>query len=116
MMNLNLSFALLQTVAAANLDGFTVDKNTFEPITNGFAVAVAETQNSFDLDGAKNVIKYAYIHPEVCALGGWYNSENGKFYYDAVIIVHDLETAKRLGRENEQIAIFNLSTLEEIRL
>lgn len=115
-MNLELSFALLQTVAATNLDGFTVDKNTFESITSGFAVAVSETQNSFNLDGAKNVIKYAYMHPEISALGGWYNSENEKFYFDAVIVVNDLETAKRLGRENEQIAIFNLSTLEEIRL
>lgn len=116
MMNLNLAFALLQTVAANNPDGFTVDKNTFEPITNGFSIAVAETQNSFNIEGAKNVINYAYLHPEITALGGWYNSENGKFYFDAVIVVNDLETAIRLGRENEQIAIFDLANLKEIRL
>ena len=43
--------------------------------------------------------------------------KNGKqYYFDAVIIVNDLETAKRLGRENKQIAIFDLENLQEIRL
>lgn len=115
-MNLALSFEMLQAVATMNPDGFTVNKNTFEPITSGYSVAVSETQNSFGNYGAAKVVSYANKHEEITALGGWYNSKNNKFYYDAVIIVNDLETAIRLGRENKQIAIFNLSTFEEIRL
>lgn len=115
-MNLALTFELLQSIAAMNPDGFTVDKNTLEPITTGFAVAVADTQNSFGNYGAAKVVTYANKHPEINALGGWRNSENGEFYYDAVIICSTLEEALELGRANEQIAIFNLNTLTEIRL
>jgi fructokinase len=110
------TFEMLQTVAATFPDGFTCDKNTFQPITKGFAVAVAATQNSFDNYGAAKVAAYVCAHEEINAVGGWFNTDNKKYYYDAVIVVNDLETAKRLGRENKQIAIFNLNTLEEIRL
>ena len=110
------TFEMLQTVAATFPDGFTCDKNTFQPITKGFAVAVAETQNSFDNVGAAKVAAYVCSHDEINAVGGWFNTDNKKYYYDAVIVVNDLETAKRIGRENKQIAIFNLNTLEEIRL
>ena len=116
MMNLALSFEMLQAVATMNPDGFTVNKNTFEPILSGYSVAVKETQNSFGNYGAAKVVSYANKHNEITALGGWYNSKNNKFYYDAVIIVNDLETAIRLGRENGQLAIFDLNTMQEIEL
>jgi hypothetical protein len=116
MMNLALSFEMLQAVATMSPDGFTVDKNTFEPITSGYSVAVKETQNSFGNYGAAKVVSYANKHEEITALGGWYNSKNGQFYFDAVIIVDTLEEALRLGRENGQLAIFNLNTMEEIEL
>ena len=115
-MDLNLTFSLLTGLAAACPDGFTVDKNTMEPITAGYSVAVAETQNSFDAAGAARVIAYANKHPEINALGGWYNSKNNKFYFDAVIIVNTLEEAVELGRANDQLAVFNINTLEEIEL
>ena len=116
MKNQVLTFAALQAIASANPDGFTIDKNTMEPITSGFSVAVAQTQNSFNEAGAKRVVKYAKEHEEINAVGGWYNTENSKFYYDAVIVCNTLEEAVNLGRANSQIAIFNLNTLEEIRL
>ena len=106
----------LATIAMNNKEGFTVNAATLQPVTKGYAVAVADTQNSFGIDGLSNVIKYVANHPEVNAFGGWYNSENGQYYYDATIIVNDLATAKELGRLNEQIAIFDLANLEEIRL
>jgi fructokinase len=116
MMNLALSFEMLQAVAIACPDGFTVDKNTFEPITSGYSVAVADTQNSFGNYGAAKVVSYANKHNEIKALGGWYNSKNGQFYYDAVIIVDSLEEALKIGRENNQLAIFDLNNMQEIEL
>jgi fructokinase len=116
MMNLALSFEMLQAVAIACPDGFTVDKNTFEPITSGYSVAVADTQNSFGNYGAAKVVSYANNHSEIKALGGWYNSKNGQFYYDAVIIVDSLEEALKIGRENNQLAIFDLNNMQEIEL
>ena len=109
-------FAALLGIAAACPDGYTVNARTLQPVENGFAVAVADTQNSFDQDGLKKVIEFAHNNKSVNAYGGWYDTESKKFYFDAVIIVNDLETAIKLGKQNKQKAIFNLNTFEEIRL
>ena len=106
----------LANIALANKEGYTVNAATFQPVTSGYAVAVADTQNSFGLDGLANVVKYVENHPEVNAFGGWYNRENGMYYFDATVIVDDLATAMELGRINKQIAIFDLENLKEIRL
>lgn len=106
----------LATIAINNKEGFTVNATTLQPVTSGYAVAVADTQYSFGLEGLANVVKYVSEHPEINAFGGWYNSENNMYYFDATVIVNDLEVAKELGRINKQIAIFDLTHLEEIRL
>ena len=106
----------LAAIAMANKEGFTVNAANLQPVTTGYAVAVADTQNSFGLEGLANVVKYVSEHPNINAFGGWYNSDNNKFYFDATVLVDDLATAKELGRINNQIAIFDLANLEEIRL
>ena len=99
----------LATIATNNKDGFTVNAATLQPVTTGYAVAVAATQNSFGLEGLANVVKYVDEHPEINAFGGWYNSENKMYYFDATVIVEDLKTAVEIGRANKQIAIFDLA-------
>ena len=106
----------LAAIATTNKEGFTVNAANLQPVTTGYAVAVAETQDSFGLEGLANVVKYVSEHPEVNAFGGWYNSENNMYYFDATVIVNDLEAAKDLGRYNKQLAIFDLANLKEIRL
>ncbi len=106
----------LASIALNNKEGFTVDAATLQPIKKGFAVAVADTQDSFGLEGLANVVKYVSEHPEITAFGGWYNSENNMFYFDATLIVNDLEAAKELGRINKQIAIFDLAKGKPIDL
>ena len=106
----------LAAIATTNKEGYTVNAATLQPVTTGYAVAVADTQNSFGLEGLANVVKYVSEHPEVNAFGGWYNSENNMYYFDATVIVDDLKTAQELGRANKQIAIFDLANLKEIRL
>ena len=106
----------LAAIAMNNEDGFTVNAANLQPVKSGYAVAVSDTQDSFGLEGLANVIKYVSEHPNINAFGGWYNSDNNMFYYDATVIVDDLATAKELGRINKQIAIFDLANLEEIRL
>lgn len=106
----------LTAIAAANKEGYTVDAQTLEPVTTGYAVAVADTQDSFGPEGLAKVVRYLQDHPEVNAFGGWYNSENGQYYYDATIIVNDLNQAIELGRAHGQIAIFDLTNCKEIRL
>lgn len=106
----------LATIAINNKDGFTVNAATLQPVKKGYAVAVADTQNSFGLEGLANVVKYVSEHPEINAFGGWYNDENNHFYFDATIIVDDLKSAMDLGRYNKQIAIYDLTNRKPIKL
>ena len=106
----------LAAIATTNKEGFTVNAANLQPVTTGYAVSVADTQNSFGFEGLANVVKYVSEHPEVNAFGGWYNSDNNMYYFDATVIVNDLEAAKELSRTNKQIAIFDLANLTEIRL
>lgn len=106
----------LANIAITNKNGYTVNAATLQPVTTGYAVAVADTQNSFGLEGLANVIRYVEDHPEVNAFGGWYDSESEQYYYDATIIVRDLDQALELGRFHKQLAIFDLTNCKEIRL
>lgn len=108
--------AALVAIATANAQGFTVDAQTIQPVTTGYAVALAETQNSFGADGLARVIDFVNKNPGVNAFGGWLDSESGLFYWDATVIVSDRATAEELARKNGQLAFFDLENLEEIRI
>ena len=111
----SLQFKAIETIAKKNPMGFTVNKSTLQPITSGFAVSIKDTQNSFGHEGLRNVLQFVE-QSDVHAIGGWYNSENGQFYFDATAVYADKETAIKVAKENNQIAIFDLDTLSEIRL
>ena len=122
-MKKNLVLSSVAAIAAINPDGFTVNAATLQPVTSGYAVALKRTQNSFGAEGlakVANVIEELQasgnLNGRILAFGGWYDSESGLFYYDATVIYQEREKAIEAGRANEQIAIFDLSNLEEIRL
>ena len=105
----------VERVAELARDGFTINAVTLRPVTGGFAVAAKETQNSFGRAGLIRVLEFADAN-NITAVGGWYDSESGLFYYDAVNIYDNEKDAIKAGRDNGQIAIFNLNTMQEIRL
>ena len=109
-------FATVSAIAAANPAGFTYNVQTGSFPSSGYVVACKETQNSFNAEGLKAVLRFISETPAVSCVGGWLDTESGLYYFDASYIVEDLETAKSLGIANGQIAIFNLNTLQEIRL
>lgn len=122
-MKKNLIISSVAAIAALNPEGFTVNAATLQPVTTGFAVALKRTQNSFGSEGlakVANVIEELQnsgnLNGRTLAFGGWYDSESGLYYYDATVIFQDREKAIEAGRANEQIAIFDLANLEEIRL
>ena len=122
-MKKNLVLSSVAAIAAINPDGFTVNAATLQPVTSGYAVALKRTQNSFGAEGLAKVANTieelqasGNLNGRILAFGGWYDSESGLFYYDATVIYQDREKAIEAGRANEQIAIFDLSNLEEIRL
>ena len=100
--------------ANANPEGFTVDLTTLKKVTKGISVAYIETQDSFGEEGLRRVLNHALSHEK--KVGGWLNEENEQFYFDSIRIFTDLEEAKRFGRENKQIAIFDLKELRLIKL
>lgn len=122
-MKKNLVISGVAAIAAMSSEGFTVDAANLQPVTTGFAVAMKQTQNSF---GAEGLAKVANVIEELqasgnldgrtLAFGGWYDSESGLYYYDATVIFQDRAEAIEAGRANDQIAIFDLANLEEIRL
>lgn len=122
-MKKNLVISSVAAIAAINPDGFTVNAATLQPVTTGYAVAQKRTQNSFGNEGlakVANVIEELQASGNLAgrtlAFGGWYDSESGLYYYDATVIFENRAEAIEAGRVNEQIAIFDLANLEEIRL
>lgn len=110
-------FFALMNVANENVNGFTVNAETLQPVKKGYAVALAETQNSFNGYGLLKVIDFQQKNAgRVNAFGGWMDQNTGLYYWDATVICEDLQTAIDLGRRNGQIAIFDLENCQEIRL
>ena len=122
-MKKNLIISSVAAIAALNPEGFTVNATTLQPVTTGYAVALKKTQNSFGNEGltkVANVIEELQasgnLDGRTLAFGGWYDSESGLYYYDATVIFENRAEAIEAGRANEQLAIFDLANLEEIRL
>lgn len=86
--------------------GFTLDLNTFEQPTEGIMVSYLETNNSFDKKSIAKVIKHARAHDGY--VGGWYNEENGLYYFDSTRIFPEdsLAAALAFARENGQRAAY----------
>ena len=104
----------IKEIAKKNPDGFTVELATLKKVTQGISVAYFETQDSFNDKGLQKVLTHAKMHDKV--VGGWLSEENGFFYYDSIKIFTDLNEAIRFGKENKQIAIFDLTNLRLIKL
>lgn len=122
-MKKNVVISSVSAIAAMSPEGFTVNAANLQPVTSGYAVALKRTQNSFGAEGlakVANVIEELQasgnLNGRTLAFGGWYDSESGLYYYDATVIFEDRAEAIETGRANEQIAIFDLGKLEEIRL
>lgn len=112
---LNNSILRVWEIAQKNPYGFTVNSD-FQPITSGFSVAYNATQNSHGLEGLERVYNYLIDNNLPLVFGGWLDSESGKYYFDAVAIYESKDQAISAGIKEQQIAIFDLNNLEEIRL
>lgn len=112
-----LSIATLAAFAAANPSGFTIDARTGEIPASGYCVAIAQTQNSHGPEGLARVLSLIQSGTtRATCIGGWLDTETGRYYYDATVVLTDRAEAIALGRANKQLAIFHLDTCEEIRL
>ena len=97
-------------------DGFTIDIRTMTEPTEGIAVSYAATQNSHSRDQLDMVVSHALQHEGY--VGGWYNSEDGLYYFDSTKLYpeNDLKGAVQFGMENGQHSVFILSTYTDVPL
>jgi hypothetical protein len=93
-------------------DGFTLDLRSLSSVKSGIIVAYAETQNAFGFEGFCRAFMHSRCNDNI--FGGWYH--NGRFYFDSCRVFTDRQEAIKFGKENNQIAIFDLDNLQEIRL
>jgi ABC-type amino acid transport substrate-binding protein len=95
-------------------NGFTIDIRTMTEPTEEIAVSYAATQNSHSRDQLDKVVSHALQHEGY--VGGWYNSEDGYYYFDSTKLFpeNDLKGALQFGKENGQYSVFILSTYTEI--
>ena len=106
----------LWTYSQTHPDGFTLNISTWEEPREGIAVAYSATQDAHDKADLEYVVSHARAHGGY--VGGWQDEQSGKYYFDSVRIfpADSLVQARQFGRENQQKAIYNLSTGKEIRL
>ncbi|NDV56936.1 hypothetical protein [Bacteroides sp. 519] len=109
----NLIDAILE-IAKQNPGGFTVKLPTLEWVTKGYVCAYIETQNCFDREGLEKVVKHALENSQI--VGGWLDAENNLYYYDSSRVFDTENEAIEFGRQNKQLAIFDLNNFREIRL
>lgn len=103
-------------IAEVNKEGFTIEIPTLEHVKSGIVVAYKETQDSHDQKGLQKCLEHALNHDRI--IGGWLDEETDKFYFDSckVFPSDQRDKAIQFGRENKQIAIFDLTNLELIKL
>lgn len=101
-------------IAQQNPYGFTYNIKTETFVKYGYVVAYLETQNSFDEIGLEKVLKHAQDHDGI--IGGWLNEENDKYYFDSCKMFSNFNRAMKFAKDNKQIAFFDLTNLEEIKV
>jgi fructokinase len=107
-------FEVIKAIANENPDGFTVKIPEMEFITSGYVAAYLETQNCFGDAGLMKVLEHAEKHEHI--VGGWQNAENKQFYFDSSHVFQTKDEAIKFGRQQKQLAIFDMNTFSEIRL
>ena len=102
--------------------GMTYNLKSNKMLTAGYMVG--NGKNEMIIPGKvneRNILEYiqAYgsdLMKDNHNFGAWYNEADGKTYLDTSISFNDYNEAVMFAQANDEIAIFDLSTLTEIRL
>ena len=107
---------LILKIASENPDGFTIRLEDLKHVTRGISVGYIETQRCFGREGLIEAVNFAKQHENF--VGGWLNDKDNEFYFDAVKIFpdHMMKEAMEFAAENKQIAVFDITNGQEIRL
>ena len=107
-------------IAKKNQDGFTIDSNFKKvKVKKGYAVSLT---NNTDINlwiAIKNIleIKETYFkNRKDIYIGGWYDIDTELFYIDLSVIIKDKKTALKTARIFKQIAVFDFSVMDSIKV
>lgn len=102
--------------AQSHPDGFTLDISTMTEPMEGIAVSYEATQGSHSRESLPAVVRHALMHDGY--VGGWLDTGTGLYYFDSTKVFPEdqLEQAIAFGQENNQLAIYILSTGTSIDL
>lgn len=101
-----------------NRQGLTIDALRNMPEHKGYVISVPKYGKVFDLNKDTVDIVQLYkeyqnpVEPFMYWFGFWFDS--GKLYVDYNIIIQDLPLALKLGKDLNQLAIFDLTNQKEI--
>ena len=96
-------------------DGFTLSLDSLRQPTKGIVVSYYDTQNMFDKKNIPAVIKHARAHNNL--VGGWYNAEENKYYFDSNRLFPEdsLAAALAFARKNHQHTVYDFGKGINIR-
>lgn len=104
------SFKVIE-LADANPEGFTVDIETGEKVTQGYAVGMTHGLSPEDAAVVANLIALGSFMPSsvyVWTIGGWRDND-GKYIIDVGFVTAWQEAAETFGKVYNQDAIYDLS-------
>lgn len=108
-------------LAKANPDGFTVDIETGDKVTQGYAVGMTHGLSPEDAAVVANLIALGSFMPSsvyVWTIGGWYDvtNEGHEYIIDVGFVTAWQEAAETFGKVYNQDAIFDLNEGKTITL
>jgi fructokinase len=102
-----MKYFTIKKVASENPQGFTFDIRCMRMVRSGKVAAYKATQDSIGNEGLTRVLVHAMLHDGI--VGGWLNAQ-GEMQYDSCRLFTDLDECLQFGREQEQLAIYDLDT------
>lgn len=104
--------------------GFTWRTADGEFPSKGFAVSVKGPERILDGLSALDIVAFGHEHAQLIAagnlvfdrgvcIGAWYNQATKKWHLDLSVVVKTLDEAMVLGRQNAQLAVYDLGAQRE---
>jgi len=113
-------FNKIKNICLKNKEGFSFKLTTLKPIKNkGFCVGLTNLNGIYLKPLIKKVLLCGNGFKQIeknLIIGGWFNSEDKKFYLDLTLNLKDRNKSLFLAKTFNQIAIFNLNKFEEIKI
>lgn len=99
--------------------GFTLVPETLGSVRGGYAVGIApEATRVLGSVTVGDLLEFLVSTPLLAVpgtlFGGWHDPADGRIYLDVSVLVEDRDTAIRIAKDHDQLAVFDFATGESI--